>query len=58
MNKQFVKGYAFIIASAVIFGLIFLNDKLNTRETIGCVIMFTAILLTQIPAEKFSLKKK
>lgn len=43
---------------AVIFGLIFLNDKLNTRETIGCVIMFTAILLTQIPAEKFSLKKK
>ncbi len=43
---------------AVLFGLIFLNDKLNTRETIGCVIMFTAILLTQIPAEKFSLKKK
>ena len=43
---------------AVIFGLIFLNDKLNSRETIGCVIMFTAILLTQIPAEKFSLKKK
>ncbi len=43
---------------AVIFGLIFLNDKLNSRETIGCVIMFTAILLTQISAEKFSLKKK
>lgn len=43
---------------AVIFGLIFLNDKLNTRETIGCVIMFTAIMLTQIPSEKFRLKRK
>ena len=43
---------------AVIFGLIFLGDKLNSRETIGCVIMFTAILLTQIPAEKFKLKRK
>ena len=43
---------------AVIFGLIFLDDKLNTRETIGCAVMFVAILLTQIPAEKFSLKRK
>ncbi len=43
---------------AVIFGLIFLGDKLNARETIGCVVMFTAIMLTQIPAEKFSLKRK
>lgn len=43
---------------AVIFGLIFLNDKLNSRETIGCVIMFTAIMFTQIPAEKFKLKRK
>lgn len=43
---------------AVIFGLILLGDKLNSRETIGCVVMFTAIMLTQIPAEKFSLKRK
>lgn len=43
---------------AVIFGLILLNDKLNSRETIGCVIMFVAILLTQIPAEKLTLKRK
>ena len=43
---------------AVIFGLIFLNDKLNSRETIGCVVMFTAIMLTQIPFEKFKLKAK
>lgn len=43
---------------AVIFGLVFLGDKLNSRETFGCVIMFTAIILTQIPVEKFSLKRK
>lgn len=43
---------------AVIFGLIILDDKLNTRETIGCVVMFIAILFTQIPAEKFTLKRK
>ncbi len=43
---------------AVIFGLIFLNDKLNSRETIGCIIMFTAIMFTQIPSEKFRIKRK
>ncbi len=43
---------------AVIFGLIFLGDKLNSRETIGCVVMFIAIMFTQIPVEKFRLKRK
>ncbi len=43
---------------AVIFGLVFLNDKLNSRETVGCIIMFTAIMFTQIPSEKFKLKRK
>lgn len=43
---------------AVIFGLILLNDKLNMRESIGCIIMFVAILFTQIPYEKFTLKRK
>lgn len=43
---------------AVIFGLLLLGDKLNSRETIGCVIMFTAIVLTQIPSEKFKLRRK
>lgn len=42
---------------AVIFGFIFLNDKLQSREMIGCAIMFTAIILTQIPAEKFKKRK-
>ncbi len=43
---------------AVIFGFIFLNDKLQTREMIGCAIMFVAIIFTQIPSEKFVFKKK
>ncbi len=43
---------------AVIFGFLLLNDKLQAREMIGCAIMFIAILLTQIPTEKFVLKRK
>lgn len=43
---------------AVIFGFIFLNDKLQSREMIGCLIMFIAIIFTQIPTEKFVLKRK
>jgi len=38
---------------AVIFGWLLLDDKLGSREAIGCVIMFTAIMLTQIPTEVF-----
>ena len=38
---------------AVLFGWLLLNDKLGSREAIGCVIMFTAIMLTQIPTEVF-----
>ena len=43
---------------AVIFGFVFLKDKLQSREMIGCVIMFVAIVFTQIPSEKFALKRK
>lgn len=38
---------------AVIFGWLILNDKLGSREAIGCIIMFIAIMLTQIPTEVF-----
>lgn len=38
---------------AVLFGWLLLNDKLGSREAIGCIIMFTAIMLTQIPTEVF-----
>ncbi len=41
---------------AVIFGFLILDDKLQSREMIGCVIMFVAIIFTQIPAEKFKRK--
>ena len=38
---------------AVIFGWLLLNDKLGSREAVGCVIMFIAIMLTQIPTDVF-----
>ena len=34
---------------AVLFGWIILGDKLGTRELIGCILMFAAILLAQMP---------
>ncbi len=37
---------------AVIAGIIILQEYISTRETLGCVIMFAAILLAQIPPEK------
>ena len=33
-------------------GLVLLNQKLSVRETIGCVLMFAAIVLAQLPAGK------
>lgn len=37
---------------AVIGGIIILNEQISMRETLGCIIMFAAILLAQIPAKK------
>ncbi len=37
---------------AVIGGLIVLGQKLSTRETLGCVLMFVAIVLAQLPERK------
>ncbi|SKB54631.1 Permease of the drug/metabolite transporter (DMT) superfamily [Lachnospiraceae bacterium] len=34
---------------AVIAGVIILNEKMTGREVIGCIVMFTAIILVQIP---------
>ncbi|MBR0599415.1 DMT family transporter [Sinanaerobacter chloroacetimidivorans] len=36
---------------AVIAGIIILNEQISMRETFGCIIMFAAILLAQIPAK-------
>ncbi len=37
---------------AVIFGITFLNESLDTRELIGCVIMFLAVIIAQYPFKK------
>ena len=42
---------------ALIGGVIILQEKLSTNEIIGCVLMFIAIVLSQI-FENFSFKKK
>ncbi len=42
---------------AVLSGWIILGDALGAREILGCVLMFAAILLSQIPADKFLIKK-
>lgn len=40
---------------AAIAGALILNERMSTRELIGCIIMFLAIILVQLP---FPLKKK
>lgn len=35
---------------AVIAGILILNEQITAREVLGCVIMFAAILLSQLPA--------
>ena len=39
---------------AVIAGMIILGESMSLRETIGCVIMFAAILAAQMPAKNSS----
>ena len=43
---------------AVLFGWLILGDKLGSREALGCVIMFIAIMLTQIPFDELIKKRK
>lgn len=37
---------------AVIFGVIILNEQVSFREGMGCVVMFAAIILAQIPSKE------
>ena len=37
---------------SVLAGWILLNQKLSARELSGCVLMFAAIILAQLPSEK------
>lgn len=37
---------------AVISGMLFLGERMTGRELLGCVLMFVAVVLTQIPEKK------
>lgn len=39
---------------SVLSGWVILGERLSTRETIGCIMMFSAIILAQIPDKKSS----
>lgn len=43
---------------SVIFGWLILGQKLDARGFIGCAVMFTAVILTQLPQEWFDFKKR
>ena len=43
---------------SVIFGAIILQQFLEIREIIGCLVMFIAIIFSQLPSEWFKIKKK
>ena len=34
---------------AAIFGILILSEKISQREVIGCILLFTAVILSQIP---------
>lgn len=42
---------------SVLFGWLLLDQKLDSRGYAGCVIMFIAVILTQLPSEWFTFKK-
>ena len=42
---------------AVIFGILLLNEQVSGREIIGCIIMFSAFLLAQLPSKKETLAR-
>lgn len=43
---------------AVLAGAIILGEVLNARELVGCILMFVAIVLSQLPDKNVMLKKK
>ena len=36
---------------AVLAGWVLLGQALSVKETIGCILMFTAIIMAQVPAK-------
>lgn len=43
---------------SVLFGWLILDQSLDSRGYLGCIIMFAAVILTQLPQEWFDFKKK
>ena len=43
---------------AVLSGALLLGERMTRRELLGCVVMFVAILLVQLPLEKGSMQMK
>lgn len=43
---------------SVLFGWLLLDQKLDVRGYAGCIIMFIAVILTQLPSEWFTFNKK
>ena len=43
---------------AVLSGALLLGERMTRRELLGCVVMFIAILLVQLPIENGSLQMK
>ena len=43
---------------AVVSGAIVLHERLTGREYLGCVVMFAAVVLSQIPIEQLVAKGK
>ena len=37
---------------AVLFGFLLLHERLTAREGVGCVLMFSAVILSQLPETK------
>lgn len=43
---------------AVLAAAVLLNERLSLKEVIGCIIMFAAIILAQLPKEIFKFKRR
>ncbi len=43
---------------AVLAGIILIGESISTKETIGCVIMFVAIILAQVPSKEERIEAK
>jgi drug/metabolite transporter (DMT)-like permease len=41
---------------AVLAGVLILHERMSMREAIGCIVMFTAIIIVQIPTSRKGIK--